>query len=257
MPGKNFVLRTTPQETAAVADAAVGDLARRLALRLLDASADPTADDPERPLALLHLLDQLRQAAERLQRDAAEAAARAGAGYPQIGAACGMTRQGARRRWPGLFHHSHEAPTEHPMTTTPARPFDVLLVEDDTADAMLIEEALSDRGARNLVQVTDGVAALEHLRAPGSVRPDLIVLDLNMPRMNGRDLLKVLKTDEDLQTIPVVVLTTSTAPDDIAGAYSSHANAYVTKPVNLEEFERAVQSIDAFYLDTAIRLPRT
>ncbi|MFN1193188.1 response regulator [[Kitasatospora] papulosa] len=86
--------------------------------------------------------------------------------------------------------------------TTPARPFDVLLVEDDTADAMLIEEALSERGTRNLVQVTDGVAALEHLRAPDTVRPDLIVLDLNMPRMNGHDLLKVLKTDADLQTIP-------------------------------------------------------
>ncbi|MFJ3582922.1 response regulator [Streptomyces sp. NPDC090127] len=142
------------------------------------------------------------------------------------------------------------------MTTATARPFDVLLVEDDAADAMLIEEALSERGTRNLVQVTDGVAALEHLRAPGSARPDLIVLDLNMPRMSGRDLLQVLKNDEALQTIPVVVLTTSSAPEDIAGAYSSHANAYVTKPVNLDEFERAVQSIDAFYLETAV-LPRT
>ncbi len=101
------------------------------------------------------------------------------------------------------------------MMTTPARPFDVLLVEDDVADAMLIEEALAERGARNLVQVTDGVAALEHLRGDGNARPDLIVLDLNMPRMNGRELLKILKSDEDLQTIPVVVLTTSTAPDDV------------------------------------------
>lgn len=142
------------------------------------------------------------------------------------------------------------------MMTAPARPFDVLLVEDDAADAMLIEEALSERGARNLIQVTDGVAALEYLRAPGSVRPDLIVLDLNMPRMNGRDLLRVLKSDAELQAIPVVVLTTSSAPDDIHGAYSSHANAYVTKPVNLEAFEQAVQSIDAFYLDTAARPPR-
>lgn len=183
------------------------------------------------------------------------AAARAGAGYPQLGAACGLTRQGARRRWPGLYHHTDETPTEQPMMTTPARPFDVLLVEDDVADAMLIEEALSERGARNLVQVTDGVAALEHLRTPGNPRPDLIVLDLNMPRMNGRELLKVLKSDEDLQTIPVVVLTTSTAPGDVTDAYSSHANAYVTKPVNLDEFEQAVQSIDAFYLDTATRPP--
>ncbi|MEU9417937.1 response regulator [Streptomyces sp. NPDC051000] len=256
MEGESFVLRTTPQETAAVADAVVGDLARRLAHRLLDTPAPPASADPAHALALIHLLDQVRQATERLQREAAVAAARAGAGYPQIGAACGMTRQGARRRWPGLFNHTDEAPTEQPMTSTPSRPFDVLLVEDDLADAMLIEEALSERGARNLVQVTDGVAALEHLRAPGSVRPDLIVLDLNMPRMNGRDLLKVLKTDEDLQTIPVVVLTTSSAPDDVVGAYSSHANAYVTKPVNLDEFEQAVRSIDAFYLDTASR-PRT
>ncbi|MFF3418874.1 response regulator [Streptomyces sp. NPDC002698] len=257
MPGKNFVLRTTPEETAVVADAAVGRLARRLALQLLEEAPPTTEGDSARALALLHMLDQLQQAAERLQRDAAVSAARVGAGYPQIGAACGMTRQGARRRWPGLFHHSHEAPMEHPMMTTPTRPFDVLLVEDDMADALLIEEALSERGARNLVQVTDGVAALEHLRAPASVRPDLIVLDLNMPRMNGRDLLRILKTDESLQTIPVVVLTTSAAPDDVADAYSSHANAYVTKPVNLEEFEQAVQSIDAFYLDTATRPPRT
>ncbi|MCX4234937.1 response regulator [Streptomyces sp. NPDC020707] len=253
MPGKDFALRITPQETATIADATVGDLAQRLARRLVVAPSHPASDDAAPALALLHVLDHLKQATERLQQEAAATAARAGAGYPQIGAACGMTRQGARRRWPGLFHHSHEKPTEQPTMTTPARPFDVLLVEDDMADAMLIEEALSERGARNLVQVTDGVAALEHLRTPGTPRPDLIVLDLNMPRMNGRDLLKVLKSDDDLQSIPVVVLTTSTAPDDVTGAYSSHANAYVTKPVNLDEFEQAVQSIDAFYLDTATR----
>ncbi|MFE6184644.1 response regulator [Streptomyces sp. NPDC056465] len=253
MPGKDFVLRTTPQETAAIADARISELAQCLAHQLQESPTPAAFSDPAYPLTLLHVLDQLQQAAERLQRQAAIEAAHAGAGYPQIGAASGMTRQGARRRWPGLFHHSNEKPTEHPTMTTPARPFDVLLVEDDTADAMLIEEALSERGTRNLVQVTDGVAALEHLRAPDTVRPDLIVLDLNMPRMNGHDLLKVLKTDDDLQTIPVVVLTTSTAPDDVSGAYGSHANAYVTKPVNLEAFEQAVQSIDAFYLDTATR----
>ncbi|MEU8952090.1 response regulator [Streptomyces sp. NPDC048489] len=257
MPGKSFVLRTTPQETAAVADATVADLAQRLAHKLLVAPAQQGVDDSERALALLHLLDHIQQATDRLQKDAARAAARAGASYPQIGAACGMTRQGARRRWPGLFNHTDEAPAEIPIMNTPARPFDVLLVEDDMADAMLIEEALSERGARNLTQVTDGLAALEHLRAPGRIRPDLIVLDLNMPRMNGRELLKILKADEDLQTIPIVVLTTSSAPEDVAGSYNSHANAYVTKPVNLEEFEQAVQSIDAFYLDTATRPPRT
>lgn len=256
VPGKNFSPRTTPEETAAVADAAVGRLARHLTLQLLQEAPPVPADGPAQALTLLYMLDQLQRAAERLQRSAAVSAARAGAGYPQLGAACGMTRQGARRRWPGLFHHSDEAPMEHPMMSTPARPFDVLLVEDDMADALLIEEALSERGARNLVQVTDGVAALEHLRTPGNPRPDLIVLDLNMPRMNGRELLRILKTDEDLQTIPVVVLTTSAAPEDVTGAYTSHANAYVTKPVNLEQFEQAVQSIDAFYLDTATRPPR-
>lgn len=252
MPGKNFVLRTTSQEAAAIADAAMGDLARRLAGRLTAVPAAPAVSDTAQALSLLHVLDHLRQATERLQREAAYDAARAGAYYPQIGAACGMTRQGAHAALAGAFPPPDREPAEHPMMTT-ARPFDVLLVEDDAADAMLIEEALSERGERNLVQVTDGVAALEYLRAPDSVRPDLIVLDLNMPRMNGRDLLKVLKNDDDLRTIPVVVLTTSTAPDDVTGAYSSHANAYVAKPVNLDEFEQAVQTIDAFYLDTATR----
>ncbi len=139
----------------------------------------------------------------------------------------------------------------------PARPYDVLLVEDDPADAMLIKEALLEQGAaRNLTQVQDGIAALDHLRDPALPRPDLIVLDLNMPRMNGRELLAVLKGDEELRTIPVVVLTTSAAPDDVTDAYRRYANAYVTKPVNLDDFTRAVRSIDAFYLDTATKLPR-
>ncbi|MGW1893762.1 response regulator [Streptomyces sp. NPDC002004] len=142
------------------------------------------------------------------------------------------------------------------MTIAPARPHDVLLVEDDAADAMLIQEALITRGSRKLTQVEDGIAALEYLRAPGAARPDLIVLDLNMPRMNGRELLAVLKSDERLRSIPVVVLTTSAAPDDVLDAYRRHASAYVTKPVNLDDFERAVQSIDAFYFDTTTRLPR-
>ncbi|MFJ9523405.1 response regulator [Kitasatospora sp. NPDC101801] len=258
MPGKNFALRTNQEQTAAAADSAVAGVARLLVARLVaDAPQEPEDDDRARALGLLHMLDHLLKATERLQREAAVAAARTGAGYPQIGAACGMTRQGARNRWPGLFDHSDDQPVEQTTVTSPARPLDVLLVEDDLADAMLIEEALTGRGARNLVQVTDGVAALEHLRTAGATRPDLIVLDLNMPRMNGRELLKVLKNDEDLRTIPVVVLTTSSAPDDVSGAYGSHANAYVTKPVNLDDFERAVQSIDSFYLDTATQPPRT
>jgi CheY-like chemotaxis protein len=142
------------------------------------------------------------------------------------------------------------------MMTATARPYDVLLVEDDPADAMLIGDALAQRGSRNLTQVEDGVEALDYLRDSSNARPDLIVLDLNMPRMNGRELLAILKADEDLRTIPVVVLTTSSAPDDVTGAYQRYANAYVTKPVNLDDFDRAVQSIDAFYLDTATKLPR-
>ncbi|MFJ4847064.1 MULTISPECIES: response regulator [unclassified Streptomyces] len=142
------------------------------------------------------------------------------------------------------------------MMIASPRPYDVLLVEDDLADAMLIGDALSERGARNLTQVEDGVAALDYLRDDSNARPDLIVLDLNMPRMNGRELLEILKADDDLRAIPVVVLTTSAAPDDVAGAYQRHANAYVTKPVNLDDFNRAVQSIDAFYLDTVTKLPR-
>jgi CheY-like chemotaxis protein len=136
----------------------------------------------------------------------------------------------------------------------PPRPYTVLLVEDDDADAMLIEEALVDRGmARSVQRATDGVAALAYLRDDDSRRPDLIVLDLNMPRMNGRELLAVLKGDPVLSCVPVVVLTTSAAPDDVAGAYREHANAYVTKPVNLDDFIKAVQSIDAFFLDTVTK----
>ncbi|MGW6869765.1 response regulator [Streptomyces sp. NPDC054901] len=258
MPGRDFSSPTAPRNTETVTRAAVADLAHRLAHGETGDATSPRGDDPAPALALPHVRDQVRQTAERLRRDAA--AARAGAGYPQLGDACGISRQGARRRWPGLYDHVPDGNPHHltelSMMTAPARPYDVLLVEDDMADAMLIEEALSERGTRNLVQVTDGVAALEYLRDPDSTRPDLIVLDLNMPRMNGRDLLQILKNDENFQTIPVVVLTTSAAPEDVAGAYSSHANAYVTKPVNLEDFERAVQSIDAFYLDTVTRLPR-
>ena len=139
------------------------------------------------------------------------------------------------------------------MTGISARPRDILLVEDDPADALLVEEALRARGAaRSIAWVPDGVAALELLRDPEATRPDLIVVDLNMPRMNGRELLAVLKADDGLKAIPVVVLTTSDAPADVRAAYERHANAYITKPVNLDDFVRAVRSIDAFFLDTAV-----
>jgi CheY-like chemotaxis protein len=137
-----------------------------------------------------------------------------------------------------------------------ARPYRILLVEDDPADAMLVEEALVDGAeARALVQVPDGVAALEHLRDPDRPRPDLIVLDLNMPRMNGAEMLKILKDDEELRAIPVVILTTSAATEDISFAYATHANAYVVKPVNLDDFIDAVRNIDTFYRELAEHLP--
>jgi CheY-like chemotaxis protein len=138
----------------------------------------------------------------------------------------------------------------------PARPYHILLVEDDPADAMLVEEALLDSGEdRALIQVPDGIAALEHLRDPAQPRPDLIVLDLNLPRMNGAEMLKILKDDDALKAIPVVILTTSAAGEDVSAAYAAHANAYVVKPVNLDEFIDAVRNIDTFYRELAERLP--
>jgi CheY-like chemotaxis protein len=135
-------------------------------------------------------------------------------------------------------------------------PYAILLVEDDAADAVLIREALRDHPeARIVAQAEDGLAALERLRDPSCRRPDLIVLDLNMPRMNGAEVLEVLKGDEDLKSIPVVVLTTSSAPEDIRSAYELHANAFVTKPVSLDDFVRTVRTIDAFFLETAAVLP--
>jgi CheY-like chemotaxis protein len=105
--------------------------------------------------------------------------------------------------------------------------------------------------AREIVRADDGIAALEYLRDASNPRPDLIVLDLNMPRMNGRELLAVLKDSAELALIPVVVLTTSSAADDVAAAYLHHANAFVTKPVNLDDFLAAVRGIDTFFLEIA------
>ena len=142
------------------------------------------------------------------------------------------------------------------MSFTAPRTYGILLVEDDPADAMLIQDALRERPWQHVVtQVEDGVAALQHLNDPEQPHPDLILMDLNMPRMNGRELLAVLKADQTLKAIPVVVLTTSAAPDDVSAAYQGYANAYITKPVNLDDFISAVRSIDAFFLDTATRLP--
>ncbi|MEV7399726.1 response regulator [Streptomyces sp. NPDC091267] len=254
-----------------LAGSGVQELAQQIAQQAWDGRF-PAAQQGAGPegvdsLARLRVLAHLSRAVSRQAQVEASAAARAGANYPQLGAAWGISRQGARRRWPGLVFTA-EPPTrplptrDHRSTSVNAfptdRPYSVLLVEDDPADALLIEEALVERGmARTIEQVTDGIAALQYLRDPDKERPDLIVLDLNMPRMNGRELLAVLKDDAALCGIPVVVLTTSAAPDDVNDAYRQHVNAYVTKPVSLDAFIKSVQQIDAFFLDTAELPPRS
>ncbi|HWU10463.1 MAG TPA: response regulator [Streptomyces sp.] len=254
------------EELAVRARQAVAEAARQLVLRAPVPDAGTQGPDEPRKdaLASLRALAYLSRAVEECAALAARTAAQEGAGYPQLGRAWGVSRQGARKRWPGLVFTSRPAsrPLPHHQTRSSLmnglvpRTYTVLLVEDDMADAMLIEEALTEHGmARGIQRADDGVAALEYLRDPHTDRPDLIVLDLNMPRMNGRELLNVLKNDSDLSGIPIVVLTTSAAPDDIEDAYRQHANAYVTKPVNLDDFMQTVQSIDSFFLDTATTLP--
>jgi CheY-like chemotaxis protein len=136
---------------------------------------------------------------------------------------------------------------------------EILLVEDNAGDARLTLEAFKEgRVLNRLTVVQDGVQALAYLRRQGpyaAVRlPDLILLDLNLPRMSGREVLTQIKSDERLKSIPVVVLTTSEDERDIARAYSQHANCYITKPVDLEQFLRVIQSIENFWL-TLVRLP--
>ena len=135
----------------------------------------------------------------------------------------------------------------------------VLLVEDDEGDVTLIREAFADREIHNdLSVVNDGVQAMRFLRQENgyadAARPDLILLDLNMPRKDGREVLAEVKSDDDLKSIPVVVLTTSEADEDILRSYDLHANAYVTKPVDFDAFLNVVQQIDEFFVGTA-RLP--
>jgi two-component system, chemotaxis family, response regulator Rcp1 len=142
---------------------------------------------------------------------------------------------------------------------TPARPVEILLVEDNPGDVRLTLEAFKEAKVLNHVSVVnDGVEALAYLRQQGpfsdSVRPDLILLDLNLPKKDGREVLAEVKADEHLKQIPVVVLTTSQAVDDVAKAYSAHANCYITKPVDLDQFVRAVSSIESFWLDL-VKLP--
>jgi len=136
------------------------------------------------------------------------------------------------------------------------RSLQILVVDDDDADALMISEALADSEPRATVErVADGQEALDYLRREGrfaeAARPDLILLDLNMPRMDGRETLTAIKSDEQLKAIPVVILTTSGATPDIVASYQGRANAYVTKPFGLEDFESTVRQIDRFYREVA------
>jgi two-component system, chemotaxis family, response regulator Rcp1 len=142
-----------------------------------------------------------------------------------------------------------------------ANSIEILLVEDNAGDARLTLEAFKEgRFINNLTVVRDGVEALAYLRRQGpyadALTPDLILLDLNLPRMDGREVLAQIKQDPRLMTIPVVVLTTSASQDDIARAYSHHANCYITKPVDLDQFLSVIRSIETFWL-SLVQLPQS
>jgi CheY-like chemotaxis protein len=146
------------------------------------------------------------------------------------------------------------------MTPKPAgHPIEVLLVEDDPGDVLLIREAFDfNKVHNNLNVVSDGEQALDYLRGigdyAGSIRPDLVLLDLNLPRKDGREVLAEAKSDPELRAIPIVVLTTSEAEEDVLRSYQLHANAYVTKPVDFQRFVSIVRQIDDFFV-SVVRLP--
>ncbi len=145
------------------------------------------------------------------------------------------------------------------MARNTGQPIEMLLVEDSPADVDLTREALIDAKVRNnLSVVSDGVEALAFLRREGkhadAPHPDLILLDLNLPKKDGREVLADIKQDEELRRIPVVILTTSEAEQDIVRSYDLHANCYVTKPVDLDRFLTVVKSIEDFWL-AIVKLP--
>jgi CheY-like chemotaxis protein len=145
------------------------------------------------------------------------------------------------------------------MIPSKGRLIEILLVEDSLSDAELMVEALAEAKVINrLSRVEDGVEAMQFLSRQGpytnAPRPDLIMLDLDLPRKDGREVLKELKQDANLKSIPVVVLTTSDAEDDVLRSYELHANCYVTKPVDLQQFLGVIRSIEQFWL-TVVTLP--
>lgn len=144
--------------------------------------------------------------------------------------------------------------------TEALKPIDILLVEDDPGDVLMTQEAFEHHKIRNSLHVvSDGAEALQFVRREppyeDAPRPGLILLDLNLPRKDGREVLAELKADQELCTIPIVVLTTSEAEEDILRSYSLHANAYVTKPVDFDRFVDVVRQIDDFFV-TVVKLPR-
>jgi CheY-like chemotaxis protein len=143
------------------------------------------------------------------------------------------------------------------MSSRESRAVDILLVEDNPADVRLTIEGLAEGNIPNRLHVAhDGVEALEFLRREGvfvnATRPDLILLDLNLPRMGGREVLATLKTDPELKSIPTIVLTTSRAEHDVSQSYALQANCYITKPMDLDGFIGVVKAIEDFWLTTAI-----
>ena len=145
--------------------------------------------------------------------------------------------------------------------TPVGRAIDVLLVEDDPGDELITREALEANKIKNTLHVAhDGEEGLDFLykrgQHAGAPRPDLILLDLNLPKYDGRQLLERVKSDPDLCHIPIVVLTTSSAEEDVLRSYKLHANAYVTKPVDVDQFMTAVKQIDEFFVQV-VRLPQS
>ena len=142
---------------------------------------------------------------------------------------------------------------------TEGKPIEILLVEDNPGDVRLAQEAFKESKVRNaLFVIEDGVEAMAFLRREGKYaqapRPDLILLDLNLPRKDGREVLAEIKADDDLKRIPVVMLTISKAEEDILRAYNLHVNCYITKPIDLDQFMEVVKTIEDFWL-TIVKLP--
>ena len=145
------------------------------------------------------------------------------------------------------------------MNSTISNPIEILLVEDNPGDVRLIKEVFKDAKIYNSMQVAyDGEAAMEILRRKGEYSdaafPDLILLDLNLPKKDGREVLREIKGDEKLKCVPVVILTTSNAEEDLIETYKMNANCYITKPVDLDQFINVVKSIENFWL-SIVKLP--